>query len=90
MKAERFEQWMEHKLLQEVPAGSTVIMDNASIHRKEALQKTREGKVNLLFLPPYSPDLNPIEKDWANMKRELRDTAPMYELLQTSIYIYWK
>jgi transposase len=49
----------------------------------------RESKVNLLFLPAYSPDFNPIEKDWENMKRALRDTAPFCDLLQTAIYGYW-
>ena len=44
---------------------------------------------SLLFLPPYSPDVNPIEKDWTNMKRDLRDTAPLYGLLETAIYSYW-
>jgi transposase len=35
------------------------------------------ANVHLLFLPAYSPDFNPIEKDWANMKRALRDTLPL-------------
>jgi transposase len=43
----------------------------------------------LLFLPPYSPDFNPIEKEWADMKRGLRDTAPLYALFETAIYKYW-
>jgi transposase len=47
-------------------------------------------KVNLMFLPAYSPDFNPIEKDWANMKNVLRDTAPLCDLLQTAIYDYWR
>ncbi|MDR2098374.1 MAG: transposase [Spirochaetaceae bacterium] len=42
-----------------------------------------------MLLPAYSPDFNPIEKDWANMKRALRDTAPLCDLLQTAIYRYW-
>jgi transposase len=46
-------------------------------------------KVKLLFLPPYSPDFNPIEKDRANLKRNLRDTAPLYGLLETAVYKYW-
>ncbi|MDR0707966.1 MAG: transposase [Treponema sp.] len=50
----------------------------------------REGKVNLLFLPAYSPNFNPIEKDWANMKRTLRDAAPLCDLLQTAVYDYWR
>jgi transposase len=43
----------------------------------------------LLFLPPYSPDFNPIEKEWADMKRGLRDTAPLHALFETAIYKYW-
>jgi transposase len=35
------------------------------------------------------PDFNPIEKDWANMKRTLRNTAAFCDLLQTAIYNYW-
>ncbi len=60
-----FEQWFSERLLKEVPRGSTIIMDNASFHRKDVLRelikKTRR-KVGLLFLPAYSPDFNPIEK----------------------------
>jgi transposase len=35
-----------------------------------------KAKVNLMFLPAYSPDFNPIEKEWANMKAALRSPAP--------------
>jgi transposase len=57
----------------------TVIMDNAGFHCKQKLMATAEkAEVKLLFLPPYSPDFNPIEKDWANLKRDLRDIAPLY------------
>jgi transposase len=37
-------------------------MDNARFHRKKELRKIARGKARLLFLPPYSPDYNPIEK----------------------------
>jgi len=43
-----------------------VILDNASHHRRKTLRKLARGKVRVLFLPPYSPDYNPIEKSWAN------------------------
>jgi transposase len=66
-------------------------MDRASFHRKKQLEEIcLKAKVNLLFLPACSPDFNPIEKDWANMKRALRDTAPLCDLLQTAVYGYWR
>jgi transposase len=91
MTGERFERWFEFKLLNGIEAGRTIIMDRASFHRKKQLEKLCvKAKVNLRFLPAYSPDFNPIEKDWANMKRALRDTAPFCELLQTVVYGYWR
>jgi transposase len=90
MTGERFEKWFEFNLLNSIKAGCTIIMDRASFHRKKRLEKLCvKAKVNLLFLPAYSPDFNPIEKDWANMKRALRDTAPFCDLLQIAIYSYW-
>ncbi|WP_369717566.1 transposase [Leptotrichia alba] len=47
-----------------------IVMDNARFHRKNILEKIIKGMGHcLLFLPPYSPYLNPIEKLWANMKK---------------------
>jgi transposase len=90
MNGEYFEMWVKDHLLPAVDAGSTIIMDNASFHRKSKLEEIcKTAEISLLFLPPYSPDYNPIEKSWANMKRELRDTAPIYGLLETAIYNYW-
>ena len=64
-------------------------MDNARFHRKEKLQKIARGKVRLLFLPPYSPDYNPIEKSWANMKRFVRNNLKEYKFLDSVIYTYF-
>lgn len=68
-----FEAWVEKFLLNELKPGQFVVMDNASFHKS---QKTREliesVGCKLIFLPPYSPDLNPIEKFWANMKRWIK------------------
>jgi transposase len=90
MNGERFERWFEFRLLNEVKTGCAIIMDRASFHRKKQLEKIGgKASVNLLFLPAYSPDFNSIEKDWANMKRALRNTAPLCDLLQTAIYDYW-
>ena len=64
-----FEFWFENCLLKEVDPGCVIILDNAAFHRESvvfdlALQKDCMA----LFLPPYSPDLNPIEKKWAWLK----------------------
>jgi transposase len=91
MTGEHFEAWFESSLLKNVKPGCAIIMDRASFHRKEQLKEIcGKAKVNLIFLPAYSPDFNPIEKDWANMKRALRDAAPLCDLLQTAVYDYWR
>ncbi|MDR2500388.1 MAG: transposase [Treponema sp.] len=65
-------------------------LSNARFRRKKQFQKICEkAGIGLLFLPPYSPDFNPIEKEWSNMKRQLRDTAPLHALFETAIYKYW-
>ena len=89
MKGVRFEDRLENKPLKSVEKGKTIIMDRASFHRKKRLGEICEKyAVFLLRLPPYSPDLNPIEKTWANMKKKLRDTAPLHRLIETAIYAY--
>jgi transposase len=64
-------------------------MDNAGFHCKKRLRKLAWGKVRLLFLPPYSPDYNPIEKSWANMKRFLRDNVKDFQSVANAIYDYF-
>lgn len=65
-----FEDWFEFELIPMLPENAVIIMDNASFHRKDALHKiASKHEVILLFLPPYSPDFNPIEHSWANFKR---------------------
>jgi len=67
-----FETWFVKMLLPALPSGSTIIMDNASFHRKKVLAKLAKDKnCNILFLPPYSPDYNPIENVWANLKKKI-------------------
>jgi len=52
-----------------------VIMDNASFHKgTETARLITETGASLLFLPPYSPEFNPIEKDFANIKRRWQYT----------------
>ena len=60
---EAFEVYVERVLLPELRAGDIVVMDNLSSHKGPRVQEMiRARGARLLFLPPYSPDFNPIEK----------------------------
>ena len=75
-----FEHWFENALLKAIPAGSYCILDNAAFHRKSKLHDLAEkAGCTVIFLPPYSPDLNMIEKHWAWLKKRLRKILPDYE-----------
>jgi transposase len=70
MNGIEFEERFENGLLKSVEKGKTIIMDGASFHREKQLKEIcKRQEVFLLYLPPYSLDFNPIEKTWANMKR---------------------
>jgi len=71
-----FNAWIEQDLLPKLPPRSVVIMDNATFHKSPVVEKILTAKGHqLLYLPPYSPDLNPIEKKWAQAKKRRRKTA---------------
>ena len=65
-----FNTWLSQMLCPLLDDNHVVIMDNASFHKgSETAALIRGCGASLLFLPPYSPELNPIEKDFANIKR---------------------
>ena len=69
----RFNQWLEKCLFPTLGKGWTLILDNASFHKKaRTFELAQKFGCKLLFLPPYSPDLNPIEKQWAHLKTKYR------------------
>ena len=77
-----FESWVEQFLIKELKPGQVVIMDNAAFHRSQRTKDLIElVGCKLIFLPPYSPDLNPIEKFWANMKRWVRSNIDRFHQL---------
>jgi transposase len=69
VNANVFHGWVVQRLLPALPSKSVVVMDNASFHKRQDIQEaiTQAGHI-LEYLPPYSPDLNPIEKKWAQAK----------------------
>jgi transposase len=76
MNGATFEAWTEQFLVPTLAPGDVVIMDNLSSHKSEAVRDAIEAVgAELLFLPPYSPDLNPIEQAFAKLKHWLRRAA---------------
>lgn len=76
MNAQRFAHFAEQALLPSLYPGDLVILDNASIHRaRVARDACRKLGIQTLFLPPYHPDLNPIEMAWSKLKSLLRKAA---------------
>jgi transposase len=73
MDTEVFQAYVEHVLVPELKAGDIVVLDNlrchADIHARRLIEKVG---AQVWFLPPYSPDLNPIEKMWSKVKAFLR------------------
>ena len=68
--AQRFNTWLDEALSPYLDANSIVIMDNAHIHKTHQTQALIQGcGAKVLYLPPYSPDYNPVEHLFANIKR---------------------
>jgi transposase len=82
-----FSTWIEKALVPELKPGQVVVMDNAAFHKDRRTQELIEGAgCTLLFLPPYSPDLNPIEKFWANLKRKLADILHLFSSFDDALH----
>jgi transposase len=73
INADVFFAWLSQDLLPKLPPNSVIVMDNAPFHKRTDSQQLIEQAGHLLaFLPPYSPDLNPIEHKWAQSKARRR------------------
>jgi transposase len=91
MNHKLFELWFCRVLLKEIPAGSVIIMDRASFHRRKTLKKlAEEAGCRVIFLPAYSPDFNPIEKVWANMKTYVRNYMMNFSTLNDCVNHYFQ
>ena len=71
--AEVFREFVAHELVPKLRQGDVVVMDNLNVHKDtDSLKKIRRAKAKVVFLPPYSPEFNPIEKTWAKIKELIR------------------
>ena len=76
INGEWFLLYVEKVLVPTLKAGDIVIIDNLGSHKSRAVRRTiREAGAHLIFLPKYSPDLNPIEQLFAKLKHFLRKAA---------------
>jgi transposase len=68
-----FETYVEDVLCPVLRPGQVVIMDNASFHKSKRIREVIEqAKCALIYLSPYSPELNPIEHYWAVLKKQIK------------------
>ncbi len=87
MNGETFRAYVEQFLAPALAHGDIVIMDNLPSHKVAGVREAIEARgASLIYLPPYSPDLNPIEQAFAKLKALLRKAAPrIVEALWTVI-----
>jgi transposase len=73
MDAAAFEAYIEQLLIPELPSSAVVVMDNLAAHKSPNVARLLDAAgAQLRYLPPYSPDLNPIELMWSKVKAHLR------------------
>jgi transposase len=76
MNGDAFLAYVEHVLVPELRPGDVVVMDNLSVHKSAAIRGAIQAAgAELRFLPPYSPDFNPIEQAFAKLKALMRKAA---------------
>ena len=76
INAASFEEWVEKCLVPILSKGDVVVMDNLSSHKGPRIEQLiKAAGAELRYLPPYSPDMNPIEKAYSKLKAFLRKTA---------------
>ena len=76
VNGEAFRAYVEQVLVPTLSPGDVVVMDNLGNHKSQAVREAiRRAGAHLLFLPPYSPDLNPIEQVFAKLKHMLREAS---------------
>ncbi|BET38794.1 hypothetical protein SAP269_13830 [Spiroplasma ixodetis] len=74
-----FESYVKNILIPVLKRGQIIFLDNATFHKSKLTQQLIENDgCKLLFIPPYSPNLNPIEHFWFAIKHNIRKILPNY------------
>lgn len=74
-------------LIKELNPGQIVVLDNINFHKSPRVERLiRSVDCSILFLPTYSPDLNPIEHYWFKIKNEIRKTANDFKTFSDAVY----
>lgn len=80
------ETWLAEQLLPKCEEGTVLVMDNASFHKGgQILELIEKAKCHLLYLAPYSPDMNPIEKCWGWLKQKVRRTRKLHDSMRETV-----
>lgn len=75
--SDKFVQWVRVGLAPKLRPGDIVVMDNVAAHKDPRVSSLiRQRRARVKFLPPYSPDFNPIEPGWALVKKHIKRAAP--------------
>ena len=81
-----FETWLETCLVPVLTTGQVVVMDNATFHKGGRIEELiQNAGCKVLYLPPYSPDLNKIEKCWSWLKSRIRKHLDQFDCLRDAI-----
>lgn len=81
-----FELWLEVVLIPALRPGQTLVLDNATFHKGGRIAEMVEAaQCHLLYLPPYSPDLNKIERCWSWIKARIRHCIEQFDSLHDAM-----
>ena len=73
INGEVFLKYLKENLIPSLQKGSVVVMDNLSVHKVKGVEEIfKEAEIELIYLPPYSPEFSPIELFWSKLKTFLR------------------
>lgn len=85
-----FNTWVEEVLTSELEEGKVVILDNASFYKStRTVELIEAANCRVLFLPPYSPDYNPIEHFWHTLKEAVKRLLPVYKDISSAIEAFF-